>query len=283
MQRTAKHVILITIALFFVLSSCTTIATRTYDIKTSLLEEQSNITIVLISDLHNSIYGNDQSILINKIRDANPDLIALSGDIIDNTDAIIGTQLLLEGISGIAPIFFVAGNHEYGTGQIQRIQEELISYGVQILSDAYVKIEIGNNTIIAAGINDPAKYYHERPPYTLNEVMEIRFRELDEIPLFKILITHRPELIESYKNYSFDLVLAGHTHGGQVRLPFINGLYAPNQGWFPKYAGGLYQLENVTLIVSRGLSLSHPRLPRMFNPPELVIIIIEFDGQGETQ
>jgi len=279
MQRTRKHTAVVTVALFFVLSSCTTIATRTYDVKTALLEEQSSITIVLISDLHNSIHGADQSVLINKIRDANPDLIALSGDIIDNTGTITGTQLLLQGIAGIAPVFFVTGNHEYGTGQIQRIQEELLSYGVQILSDTYVTVEIGNNTILVAGINDPAKYYHERPPYNLNEVMEIRFRELDEISLFKILITHRPELIESYKNYSFDLVLAGHTHGGQVRLPFINGLYAPNQGWFPKYAGGAYQLDNVTLIVSRGLSLTHPSLPRIFNPPELVIIIIEFDNE----
>ena len=277
MQREKKHAIILIIVLFFILNSCTTIATRTYDVKTALLEEQSSITIVLLSDLHNSIFGIDQSILIDKIRDANPDIIALSGDIIDNTDKITGTLLLLQGISGIAPIFFVTGNHEYRTGQIQRIQEELESYGVVILSDTYVRVETGNNTIIVAGINDPAKYRYERPPYTLNEIMETRFRELDEIPLFKVLIAHRPELIEIYKNYSFDLVLSGHTHGGQVRLPFINGLYAPNQGMFPKYAGGIYRHEKLTLVVSRGLSISYPKVPRIFNPPELVIVVIEFN------
>ena len=105
--------------------------------------------------------------------------------------------------------------------------------------------------------------------------MERAFRELDEISLYKILIAHRPERIEDYKQYSFDLVLSGHAHGGQVRIPGImNGLYAPHQGLFPKYAGGMYTHDNLTHIVSRGLSVNS-RLPRIFNPPELVIISIE--------
>jgi predicted MPP superfamily phosphohydrolase len=111
--------------------------------------------------------------------------------------------------------------------------------------------------------------------------MERAFRELDEIPLYKILIAHRPEMIENYKKYSFDLVLSGHTHGGQVRIPLIiNGLYAPGQGVFPKYAGGIYTHGNLTHVISRGLSVN-PRLPRIFNPPELVIIIIESNLKSE--
>jgi predicted MPP superfamily phosphohydrolase len=184
-----------------------------------------------------------------------------------------GTQLLLAGISDIAPIFYVTGNHEYKSQNVQSIRDDLVSYGVIILSDNYVKIEIGDNELIIAGIDDPSKANYETPEYIQSESMEKAFRELDSISVYTIFIAHRPEKIELYKQYSFDLVLSGHTHGGQVRLPFINGLYAPNQGVFPKYAGGLYTHGNLTHIISRGLSIS-PGRPRIFNPPELVVIII---------
>jgi predicted MPP superfamily phosphohydrolase len=263
------------IIIIYLFASCNTISTKTYQIETALLEEQKSIKIVLISDLHNTIYGKDQSILINKVKNINPDLIVLSGDIFDDVVPMTGTQLLLSGISGIAPIFYVTGNHEYWSYNIQEIRKELESYGVIILSDNYTIIEINNNKIIIAGIEDPDKKRFETLNYNQIESMENAFRELDEIQLYKILIAHRPEIIENYKKYSFDLVLSGHTHGGQVRIPYImNGLYAPNQGLFPKYAGGIYTHGNLKHIISRGLSIN-PKLPRIFNPPELVIIIIE--------
>jgi len=258
------------------ISSCTTISTKTYQVETPLLEEQNNIKIVLISDLHSTIHGKDQCILINKVKDINPDLIVLSGDIFDDVVPMTGTQLLLAGISGIAPIFYVTGNHEYMSHNIQKIREELTSYGVTILSDNYIKIEIKNTEIIIAGLEDPDKRKFEIPYYNQNESMERAFRELDKIQLYKILIAHRPERIENYKKYSFDLILSGHAHGGQVIIPnLINGLYAPHQGIFPKYAGGIYIHGNKTHIISRGLSIT-PLLPRIFNPPELVVIIIEY-------
>jgi len=255
--------------------SCTSISTQAYTINTPLLEEQSVIKIVLISDLHSTIFGENQSVLIDMIKEIEPDLIFLSGDIIDDVVPITGTRLLLSGIYGMAPIYYVTGNHEYWSHNIQEIREELVSWGVIILSDSYVKITVKNNEIIIAGIDDPDKEYYETPTYDQNESMEEAFRELDNVPLYKILIAHRPERIESYKKYSFDLVLSGHAHGGQVRLPpLINGLYAPHQGLFPKYAGGIYTHGNLKHIVSRGLSIT-PGLPRIFNPPELVVVIIE--------
>jgi len=264
------------ICVIFVLliASCGTISTRTYQVKTTVLEEQKSIKIVLISDLHSTIYGKDQSILINKVKDVNPDLIMLTGDIFDDVVPMTGTKLFLSGISGVAPVFYVTGNHEYMSRNVVKIREELASYGVIILSDTYTIIEINNTEIIIAGIEDPYKKIFEDPNYNQKDSMEIAFRGLDEIHLYKILIAHRPESIKIYKKYSFDLVLSGHAHGGQVRLPFINGLYAPNQGLFPKYAGGLYTHGKLTHIVSRGLSVN-PRLPRIFNPPELVIVIVE--------
>jgi predicted MPP superfamily phosphohydrolase len=255
--------------------SCASISTQAYTINTPLLEEQSVIKIVLISDLHSTIFGKDQSVLIDMIKEIEPDLIFLTGDIIDDVVPVTGTRLLLSGISGMAPIYYVTGNHEYRSHNIQEIREELVSRRVIILSDSYVKVEINNNEIIIAGIDDPDKKRYETPAYNQDESMEEAFRELDNTPLFKILLAHRPERIEKYKRYSFDLVLSGHTHGGQVRFPpLINGLYAPHQGLFPKYAGGIYTHGNLTHVVSRGLSIS-PWFPRIFNPPELVVIVIE--------
>ena len=263
------------VILVFTTAACKAISTKTYRIETPLLEEQNSITIALISDLHSTIFGKDQTTLIDKIKNINPDLIILSGDIFDDAVSMTGTQLLLEGIAGISPIYYVTGNHEYWSDNIQTIREELTSYGVIILSDNYAITEINNNKIVIAGIEDPDKKIRETPNYDQDGSMENAFRELDEMPLYKILVAHRPERIEYYKRYSFDLILSGHTHGGQVRIPFIlNGLYAPGQGVFPKYAGGIYTHGNLTHIISRGLSIN-PKLPRIFNPPELVIIIIE--------
>jgi predicted MPP superfamily phosphohydrolase len=256
-------------------ASCSSISTQTYKINTPLFEEQNVIKIVLISDLHSTIFGKDQLVLIDMVKEIVPDLIILSGDIIDDVVPITGTRLLLAGISGMAPIYYVTGNHEYWSRNIQEIREELMSYGVIILSDNYVKVEINNIEMIIAGIEDPDKKYYETPTYNQDDRMEEAFRELDDAPLYKILIAHRPERIEIYKKYSFDLVLSGHAHGGQVRLPpLVNGLYAPHQGPFPKYAGGMYTHGNLKHIVSRGLSIT-PGRPRIFNPPELVVIIIE--------
>ena len=263
------------IAVVCITASCSSISTKTYGINTPLLEEQNVIKIVLISDLHSTIFGKDQPVLIDMVKEIAPDLIILSGDIIDDVVPVTGTRLLLSGISGTAPIYYVTGNHEYWSRNIQGIREELLSYGVIILSDSYVKVEINNMEIIIAGIEDPDKKDYETPAYNQDASMEEAFRELDNVPLYKILIAHRPERIESYKKYSFDLVLSGHAHGGQVRLPpLMKGLYAPHQGLFPKYAGGIYTHGNLKHIVSRGLSVN-PKLPRIFNPPELVVVIIE--------
>jgi predicted MPP superfamily phosphohydrolase len=255
-------------------SSCKSISTEIYTVETPLLLKKSVIRIVLVTDLHSTIHGEGQTTLISKIIEQNPDLILLAGDIFDDVAPMTGTRLLLSGISGIAPIYYVTGNHEYMSLNIQEFRDVLEEYGVTILSDEYVEIEINRNVIILAGIEDPDKAIYEMPDYDQYKIMEDRFRELDGIAAYKILLAHRPERIAYYQGFSFDLVLSGHTHGGQVRLPFINGLYAPHQGFFPKYGGGIYKHDKLVHIISRGLSVT-PVLPRIFNPPELVVIIIQ--------
>ena len=278
-------VFLIIIFVYVIISYYTNykISTANYKLKTPLLIEQSSIKIVIVSDLHSGIHGKKQNTLINKIKYSEPDLIVLVGDIFDDFISLDGGKLLLSGISGFAPIYYVTGNHERWSNDIKNIQEILLSYGVTILSDTYIKIEINNNKIILAGIEDPAgkgnsnKKLYEIPNYDQDESMEKAFGELDNILFYKILLAHRPEKIEMYKKYSFDLVLSGHSHGGQFRIPCIlNGVYAPNQGIFPKYAGGVYTHEKLIHIISRGLSIKF-KLPRIFNPPELVIVTIESD------
>jgi len=247
---------------------------RSYDLRTPLITEQNGIRIVLISDLHSGIYGKEQNFLIDTIKRAEPDLIFLTGDIYDSIISMKGTDLFLSGISNVAPVYYVTGNHEYKSNKIQTIREKLISYKVNILSDTYTKVKIKNDELILAGIEDPAKKLFETPDYNQSDSMEKAFRELDRIQLYKILIAHRPENIEIYKKYSFDLVLSGHTHGGQIIIPgLLNGIYAPQQGFFPKYAGGMYEHGKLTHIISRGLSKKF-MLPRIGNPQEMVIIYI---------
>jgi predicted MPP superfamily phosphohydrolase len=246
---------------------------KRYEINTNKLKAGTSIRIVLISDLHNHIYGEKQEPLLSLIRRENPDLIALAGDIADDRVPIKGTELFLAGIQGIAPIYYVTGNHEFWSGDIKTIKASIEKYGVSILENHYEAVTIADSSIIIAGVDDPDVVLVDNTRDWEGELYTA-FSPLENYPGFKVLLSHRPELIDLYLKTAFDLVLSGHAHGGQVRIPFLlNGLYAPNQGWFPQYAGGMYCYENLIHIVSRGVSFN-PRLPRIFNPPEVVVIDI---------
>jgi predicted MPP superfamily phosphohydrolase len=268
-------------------SSCATVfVTETYDLEQGALGAGS-LTIVLITDLHSTLYGEDQSPLIGAVREARPDLIFLAGDIIDDKQPPLGAELLLRGIRGLAPVFYVTGNHEY-MADIAGIRLMLEEEGVVILSGRYERLRIRGNEILVAGIDDPEKKKREDLCYDQGETMERLFRPLDAMPGYKILIAHRPEYISAYRRYAFDLVVSGHAHGGQMRIPRLlpNGFYSPGQGFFPKYSGGLYRFERkepageMILIVSRGLSVNRPRFPRINNKPELSVIRI--GGFGDS-
>ncbi|MDR0569544.1 MAG: metallophosphoesterase [Spirochaetaceae bacterium] len=257
----------------FLISGCVSIKTVSYSLSSDKFIEGTSLGLILIADLHSTVYGENQRVLIEKIRSAAPDAILLAGDIVDDAAPIAGTRLLLEGVKDIAPLYYVTGNHEYMRKDFQEIMDELRAYGVRVLSDEYERIEIRGNSITVAGVEDPYRgFLYE---YHQEESMRKAFAALRNLKEYTILIAHRPERIAEYTRYGFDLIVSGHAHGGQVRIPpLINGLYAPDQGLFPKYAGGLYRHGGVSHIVSRGLSLTHPRLPRIFNPPELVYITV---------
>lgn len=262
------------IAVFFLcgIAGCVSITTAPYTLTADTFAPGTSLRLIHIADLHSTIHGKNQETLIQKIRQAEPDLILLTGDIIDDRAPLAGTRLLLAGVRDTAPIYYVTGNHEYWHEDFQGIMDELRSFGVTILSDAYERIEIRGNVIIIAGVEDPYRQYF--CGYDPEQALRNAFTPLETLEGYKILLAHRPERIQQYKAYPFDLVLSGHAHGGQVRIPFLlNGVYAPNQGLFPRYAGGLYTHGRLTHIVSRGLSIN-PLLPRVFNPPELVSITV---------
>ncbi|MDP4181250.1 MAG: metallophosphoesterase [Bacillota bacterium] len=278
MKRKKVLLSLICVAIFIIiliLAFYNNLVIRNYVINTDKLDVNKVVRIVLITDLHSHIYGDNQTQIVSLIKRQNPDIIALAGDIADDGAPILGTKLFLEGLKGVAPIYYVTGNHEFWSNDIKNIKETIRKYNVKILENSYEQINVKGSNIFIAGVDDPDVVKYEKPDFDLQRVMNDSFSNLQDKPGFKILLAHRPELIETYKEYNFDLVLSGHSHGGQVRIPFIlNGLWSPGQGWFPKYAGGMYKHGNLTHIVSRGVSFN-PRLPRIFNPPEIVVIDIK--------
>lgn len=225
--------------------------------------------IAHISDLHNTEIGKDNKRLIRELKSANPDIIAVTGDIIDsrNTDVNIAVNFMKEAVQ-IAPCYFVNGNHEERVpDEYEKLKYELLNLNVTMLENDSVKIENNGEFITIAGINDPVFYADIVRPNLTETTMKNAKPDDDS---YTVLLSHRPELFELYVEYGFDLVFTGHAHGGQFRLPFIGGLYAPHQGAFPEFDSGLYTKQNTNMLVSRGIGNS--LFPfRINNRPEIII------------
>lgn len=249
----------------------TGLAVRTYTLETAKLDQP--VRLLLLTDLHSTVHGRDQRALIDLVRAQAPDAVLLAGDIADDEVPNRGTELLLEAVAGKYPCFYVTGNHEFWAEDTEEILEMFRRYGVTVLAGTWSDLTVRGQTIRIFGVDDPEGFEAapgEAVPAGWLEQWETCRAGLEE-GTFSVLLSHRPELTELYRGSGFDLVVSGHAHGGQVRVPLLlNGLYAPNQGFFPQYAGGLYDLDGTALAVSRGLSIS--RLPRVFNPPEAVVI-----------
>lgn len=234
-----------------------------------------DLKIIFLSDLHNSIYGKNQSKLLKMIYDEQPDLILFGGDIADEKTSLTGTKLLLEGLEGRYPMAYISGNHERWMNNTEEVYDLFQEAGVSLLLDDTATFSIKGQTISLVGLMDPDATLYKSSRQSLIDSLNLISQSLDleALPGYKILLSHRPEHMALYKKHNFDLVLSGHAHGGQGRIPgLLNGLYAPNQGFFPTYAGGRYDLSpQMTALVSRGLSL-RLKLPRVFNPPEVVVI-----------
>lgn len=223
--------------------------------------------IAFLADTHSCDYGKDHEEIMDKLKAIKPDFVLLGGDIIDDQLPMDKGFDLVKSIAGKYKVFYVTGNHEIWSGEHDFIKEKIASFGVKVLSGDSEKIQINDTSINVMGIDDPdvgeEKYSHQH-----DKLVETSKQDLT------ILLAHRPERTFDYSELNVDYIFSGHAHGGQWRIPYIleRGLFAPNQGFFPKYTKGINQLDKGKLIVSRGLSRESTRIPRFYNPPEIVVI-----------
>lgn len=258
------------LSIFLIIACDMRLKTVSYQIYSDKINAKVNVT--LVTDLHGEKYGKEQKHLTEAIAKTNPDVVLLGGDLFDDNRSYENTEKLLAELSASYPCFYVPGNHEYWSKDIKNILSIVESYQIPILKGSNCIIECNGQRINLCGIDDP-----DALTYTSDSVSPLTQLKTLESTLnnetFSILLSHRPELVQQYQQYPFDLVLCGHAHGGQWRIPgILNGFYAPNQGLFPSYAGGQYQSGTQTMIVSRGLSRITTAVPRIFNRPELVVI-----------
>ena len=235
--------------------------------------------IVQVSDLHNAEFGRGNNELLEVIEDCRPDIIVATGDIIDSgrTDTLTAA-LFVEKALKTTPVYYVTGNHEArlleqgGTGKDEyfKLESIMVNAGANVLHGESVSIERGESEIQIIGIDDP-EYLRLNKYAGENRITLSNIDEFIKEDIFTVLLSHRPELFEEYAKSGVNLVIAGHAHGGQFCLPFVGGLFAPNQGFFPRYDSGLYEKNNTKMVVSRGLGNSAVPI-RFNNRPEIVVI-----------
>lgn len=231
-----------------------------------------NLKILQISDFHNAEFGKKQNLVIKKIRQCEPDIIVITGDLIDRRKYDLEKSMnLVKQIVNIAPVYYVSGNHEAWSDHYDEVKKALLNENVKVLDNDSVEIQKGKDSITLMGGKDPdflTSNYIDGTNYSeLEKYLDSASNDND----FEILLSHRPELMWLYKKYNIDLVFTGHVHGGQIRLPFVGGIIGPDQGFFPKYDAGKFVEGDTTMILSRGLGNSVFPF-RIFNPPELVLV-----------
>ena len=268
----AAIVAILTLLFIWIAYGNTDLEIYKYNVKSEdIPSEFDNFRIVQISDLHNAEFGENNEKLLLMLKQADADIIAITGDMIDsrNTDIDVAISFAQKAVN-IAPVYYVNGNHESRVlGEYEKLKQGLTDTGVNILENSSADITIGDEAITLIGINDPTFRMD-----IVDDTMEqnIAHQLVNVIPdndNYKVLLAHRPEYFDVYAG-KVDLVLSGHAHGGQFRIPFIGGLVAPGQGFFPEYYEGSHIKENTEMIVSRGIGNSI--IPfRINNKPEIIV------------
>lgn len=241
---------------------------RTYTVVSPKLTAE--VRLAVVTDFHSSDNADD---VVAMVASCAPDAVLMVGDMFDDDTANRPTERtlsLMRQLSAQYPCYYVSGNHEAWTGEMDALYQQTEEAGVTVLRMSSGVLAVRGQRIALCGIPDPYEMVFSGAPDT-EEQLRQAMENVDSAD-FTVLLAHRPELLAKYAQFPFDLVVSGHAHGGQVRIPgVLNGLYAPNQGWFPKLAGGAYTQDGTTLIVSRGLAV-RTRLPRIFNRPEVVLV-----------
>lgn len=243
--------------------------TNFYNLYSAKIKSSQNTRVVVLSDLHNREFGSGNDALVGQIKDLNPDLIAIAGDMVNADDDNLDIVLSLCGkLVEIAPVYYSPGNHENHLLYEKNIplEEKLNEKGVHVLVNRAEPVEIHETPFLIGGLTTAPEGYLEYG--------EEFIREYEKSDEFKLLISHYPGLYyENLADTEIDLAVCGHYHGGLVRIPGIGGLYHGDTGFFPKYSGGMYDLPSSTVFVSRGMG-GHGGFPRINNRPELAVIDI---------
>lgn len=240
--------------------------------KVRLKKIKKSFKIVQISDLHNQIFGKNQSHILEKVKQEKPDMVAVTGDLIDmrHPDLGVAMDLVLE-LKKVAPVYMVSGNHELWSGKWPELRKKLQKSGIKILDKTKIVLRKNRQKINIWGIGDPGNQIDEDSKFFGKDLKKMTAKmKKEEV---NILLSHRPEKFLDYVDNNFDLVLSGHAHGGQVRLPILGGLVAPHQRILPDYDAGVFKKDRTRMIVSRGLGNSLIPL-RIFNSPEIVVVNI---------
>lgn len=238
-----------------------------YEVKSQKLPESfDGFKIVQLSDLHGAEFGEDGMGLVEKVKELEPDIIALTGDFVTDEGDLAAVEKLAARLTELCPVYFVSGNHEFGSGLAVKVRNILERAGVKYLSNEYLTINRGEDGILLGGVEDPLAYADMLSPDELAQKMN------DAAPdAFKILLGHRNYWMTEYPELPVDLIFCGHAHGGLIRIPGVGGLIGTDRRLFPDFDAGEYNNGRYTLIVSRGLGNSVP-IPRIFNRPEIVCV-----------
>lgn len=238
-----------------------------YEVASQKLPESfDGFKIVQLSDLHGAEFGEDGMELVDKVGSLEPDMIALTGDFVTDECDLAAVEKLAARLVKLCPVYFVSGNHEFGSGLAIKVRNILERAGVKYLSNEYLTINRGDDEILLGGVEDPLAYADMLSPDELAQKMN------DAAPdAFKILLGHRNYWMTEYPELPVDLIFCGHAHGGLIRIPGVGGLIGTDRRLFPDFDAGQFNNGRYTLIVSRGLGNS-VSIPRIFNRPEIVCV-----------
>lgn len=267
-------ILIIGLIILYLIYENNTLQLTNYEIINSKIPNEFNdYKIAQISDFHNTNSSKLTTELVNKLIKIKPNIIVITGDFIDSRKTNIDISInFINKIKNICPIYYVNGNHESRISNYNELKTKLHKNNVFILENNIISLKKDNSKINLIGINDPSM-----KKYSNNEKDRIK-ASLNAINIdnsnYNILLSHRPEFFDIYSDYNIDLIFSGHAHGGQIRIPFVGGLIAPNQGIFPKYTNGINEKNNSKMIVSRGIGNSIFPF-RINNLPELIIVTLK--------
>lgn len=272
--------VLLAFAVYLCLGTDNRLQTVCYTVTTDKVS--ASVRLAVVTDLHSCQYGEGQTELLAAIEAQKPDAVLLVGDIYDDKLPEEQADLFLQAAGKRFRCYYIPGNHElrrFSGDCMDLLLERVSSYGITVLCGKCETVTWNGSTLNICGLTEQTeKTRYIRLPSEVDNSETAELSALAEAAdngCFTVLMAHRPSKIRQYLSQDFDLIVAGHAHGGQWRIPgILNGLIAPDEGLFPKYAGGRYDFDHAAMIVSRGLSRKHKFIPRIFNPPELVIVDI---------